>query len=241
LNAPPLAFSRLASPAHGGAPARPALRIVILSAVRFVRESVSEILGRNPCIAVLGHYALLHKALDEARQRNANIFLLDAAFAGGTSAVRQIREVAPEVRVVVLAVIEAQENVITWAEAGVAGYIPNTAALTELASLLLDISNGKQACSEKVAAALLHRIACGASNDQEAPSSSWPLTPRELQILNLIDTGLSNKEIARQLMISLGTTKSHVHSLLGKLNVQRRGQAAALMRRRQELIEAGPG
>jgi DNA-binding NarL/FixJ family response regulator len=238
LNARPLVFSRLGAPAHAGPQTRPALRIVILSEVRFVRESVAEVLGRDPGIAVLGHYAVLDKALDQMVTQRANIFLLDAAFVGGTSAVRQIREAAAEVRIVVLAVIEAQQNVITWAEAGVAGYIPSTAALTDMAKLLQDITHGKQACSEKVAAALLHRIACGASNDQHAPTSPSALTPRELQILNLIDAGLSNKEIARRLVISLGTTKSHVHSLLSKLNVQRRGQAAALIRQKQELIQA---
>jgi DNA-binding NarL/FixJ family response regulator len=240
LNIPPLPFLRPREPAHPGPPPRPALGIVILSAVRFLRESVAEVLGRDPGIAVLGHDAVLDKALDQTVTRRANIFLLDAAFAGGVGAVRQIREAAPEVSVVVLALIEAQENVITWAEAGVAGYIPGTAALTDLAKLLQDITNGKQACSEKVAAALLHRIACGVSNDQEAPTSSSPLTPRELQILNLIDAGLSNKEIARRLVISLGTTKFHVHSLLGKLNVQRRSQAAAWIRQKQELIRADP-
>jgi DNA-binding NarL/FixJ family response regulator len=61
-----------------------------------------------------------------------------------------------------------------------------------------------------------------------------------LQILNLIDSGLSNKKIARRLVISLGTTKSHVHNLLAKLSVQLRGEAAALMRRRHEPIHAGP-
>ena len=239
MNTPPPVLFRSGAPAAGPL-TRSALKIVILSAVRFVRESVSEVLGRDPGIAVLGHYAVLDKALDHTVRRRANIFLLDAAFVGGTSAVRQIREAAPEVRVVVLAVIEVQENIISWAEAGVAGYIPSTAALTDLAKLLQNISNGKQACSEKVAAALLHRIACGASNDQEALTSPSPLTPRELQILNLIDAGLSNKEIARRLVITLGTTKCHVHSLLGKLNVQRRGQAAALMRRTHKLIQVDP-
>lgn len=147
LNSPPLVFSRLGAPAYAGPPTRPALRIVILSAVRFVRESVCEVLGRDPEIAVLGHYAVLDKALDQTVARHANIFLLDAAFVGGTDAVRQIREAAPEVRVVVLAVIETQEDVITWAEAGVAGYIPTTAALSDLGRLLQDVSNGKQAFS----------------------------------------------------------------------------------------------
>jgi DNA-binding NarL/FixJ family response regulator len=236
----PLFFSRSGTSANADPTTRPALRIVILSAVRFLRESLSEILARDPGIAVLGHYAALDKALDDTLRQNANFFLLDAAFDGGPGAVRQIREAAPTVSVVLLAVVEAQENVVTWAEAGVAGYIPSTAAVTELATLLQDISNGKQACSDYVAAALLRRIACDSTPDERALDSPSPLTPRELQILELIDAGLSNKEIARRLAISLGTTKSHVHSLLGKLNVPCRGQAAALMRRGHKFIQAGP-
>jgi two-component system nitrate/nitrite response regulator NarL len=240
LNTPPLSFLRPGAPAHPGPPPRPALGIIILSAVRFLRESLSDVLGRDPGIAILGHHAVLAEALEETVTRHADVFLLDAAFIGGTGTVRQIREAAPEVRVVGFAIIETQENVVTWAEAGIAGYIPSTATLTELTTLLHDINNGKQACSTNVAAGLLRRIASGVTLDHAAPTSSSLLSPRELQILNLIDAGLSNKEIARRLMISLGTTKSHVHSLLAKLNVQRRGQAAALMRRGHELIHAGP-
>jgi DNA-binding NarL/FixJ family response regulator len=240
LNTPPLPLLRPGAPANPGPLSRPALGIVILSAVRFLRESLSEVLGRDPGIAVFGHHAVLAEALDETVTRHADVFLLDAAFIGGMGAVRQILEAAPEVRVVVLAVIETQENVVTWAEAGIAGYIPNTAAVTELTTLLHDINNGKQTCSMDVAAGLLRRIASGATLDHAAPTSPSLLTPRELQILNLIDSGLSNKEIARRLVISLGTTKSHVHNLLAKLSVQRRGQAAALMRRGHEPSHAGP-
>jgi DNA-binding NarL/FixJ family response regulator len=235
-----LSFLRPGAPDYPGPPPRPALGIVILSHVRFLRESLCEVLGRDPGIAILGHYAVLGEALDETVTRHVDVLLLDAAYIGGTGTVRQIREAAPEVRVVVLSIIETQENVVNWAEAGITGYIPTTAALTELTTLLHDISNGKQACSAHVAAGLLRRIASGATDDEHAPTSPLLLTSRELQILNLIDAGLSNKEIARQLVISLGTTKSHVHSLLAKLNVQRRGQAAALMRQRLEPIYAGP-
>ena len=137
-------------------------------------------------------------------------------------------------------ICETEENVVNWAEAGVAGYIPSTAALIELTMLLHDISNGKQACCAHVAAGLLQRIASGATLDHAAPTSRWLLTARELQILNLIDAGLSNKEIARRLVISLGTTKSHVHNLLAKLNVQRRAHAAALARRGHDPDHASP-
>ena len=91
---------------------------------------------------------------------------------------------------------------------------------------ILDIHGGEQPCSGRVAAELLRRIAVAESfgNARNAPSPALALTRREREAAELIATGLSDKEIARRLNISLATAKAHVHNLLGKLNVQRRGQ-----------------
>jgi DNA-binding NarL/FixJ family response regulator len=98
--------------------------------------------------------------------------------------------------------------------------------------LLADISAGRQACSGLVAAGLLQRIAAASVGPQKDALGPQLLTPRELEIMRLVSTGLSNKEIARRLNIGLTTTKSHVHNALGKLNVQRRGQVALWMHSR---------
>jgi DNA-binding NarL/FixJ family response regulator len=193
---------------------------------------LSEIFGRDPRIDVIGHHGSLGEALHPSRVQRADLFLVDAAFTDGLQAVDRIRKAAPAVLIVAFAVIETEENILAWAEAGVAGYVPSTAGLADLTSLVHDISNGMQPCSAKVAAGLLRRIA-GRVNSEPTVAAGAPLTLREAEIINLIDAGLSNKEIARRLAISVATTKSHVHSLLGKLNVQSRGLAAAQMRRRQ--------
>jgi two-component system, NarL family, nitrate/nitrite response regulator NarL len=95
-----------------------------------------------------------------------------------------------------------------------------------LNALVTDIEAGRQACSGSVSAGLIRRIAATAGSPGEQKFSPARLTRRELEIVGLIGTGLSNKEIARRLNIGVATTKSHVHSVLNKLNVQRRGQAA---------------
>jgi two-component system, NarL family, nitrate/nitrite response regulator NarL len=214
------------------APSEPrrAVKVMIFSEIRFLRESLADILARDVGIAIIGHHATLSDVLVRRATNQANVFLLDAAFSGGVGAAACIREAVPDGRVVVFAVGETEENIVAWAEAGVAGYVPRTAALHDLARLLHDIINGKQACSEEVAAGLLRRIAAGSHRERPAGNVDAPLTERELQVLDLIQDGLSNKEIARRLTISLGTTKSHVHNLLAKLNLQRRAQAAAWMR-----------
>lgn len=237
----PLPLSLRSSPAaHADPSSAQALGIVILSAVRFVRESLFEILGRDPDMRVFGHYAALDDALRETLTRRTDVFLLDAALINGKSAVKLIRETMPQTRVVVFALIETEENIIAWAKVGVAGYVPSTAALGELTTLLRDISDGKQTCSALVVPGLLRQIASDAHFGVPDPASV-ALTARELEILRLIDAGLSNKDIARRLAISSGTTKSHVHNLLAKLNVQRRGQAAAWIHRRtHEAAASGP-
>jgi DNA-binding NarL/FixJ family response regulator len=207
------------------------LRIAIISEVRFLRDSLADILRRDPGIAVIGDYAVLADALQQTSAPRANVFLLDATFAGGISGVARIRAAVPGVHVIVFAVVETRENVIAWAEAGIAGYVPNTAGLHDMTSLLHGIIKGKQACTEEVAAGLLRRIADGPMLNTAAASSNALLTEREFQILGLIEAGLGNKDIARHLAISLSTTKAHVHNLLEKLRLQRRGQAAAWIRR----------
>ena len=155
--------------------------------------------------------------------------LLDAAFCDGPTAVRQLRAAVPESPVVVLAVDETPETVIAWAEAGAIGYVPQTTALADLVGILVSISRGSQLCSAQIAFGLLRHVARTARSDP-AGSTTAPaatLTRREREIGLLIGAGLSNKEIARRLDIGVATTKSHVHNLLGKMNVQHRGQAAA--------------
>jgi DNA-binding NarL/FixJ family response regulator len=203
-----------------------ALTLIVASEVRFLRESLGEILGRVAALSVVGYGADLGQTLALCRDLRPDMVLLDAAMRDGPSAVRRLREVRAGLLVVAFAVSESVDTVLEWAEAGVAGYIPNTAAMTDLHALVAEISAGRQTCSPLVAAGLLQRVAASAIEPTRQTAGPHVLTPRELEIVRLISTGLSNKEIARQLNIGLATTKSHVHNVLGKLNLQRRGQVA---------------
>jgi DNA-binding NarL/FixJ family response regulator len=224
-NSAPRGSTRLASDVAG-------LRIAVVSEVRLLREGLAEILGRGPYISVVGLNADLTEAVALSPALRPDIMLVDGAYPGGPAAVTQIRQRQPNLRIVVFAVRETEENIIAWAEAGVIGYIPSTAGIADLVRLVTSIHNGEQTCSDRVAGGLLRRIARTAAlgTDRSVMSSAAPLTPRERQTAELIIIGLSDKEIARRLNIGLGTTKSHVHSLLGKLNLRRRGQVAARWR-----------
>jgi DNA-binding NarL/FixJ family response regulator len=212
--------------------AAPTLGILIASDVRFVRESLGEVLGRSGNFSVLGECADLDEILSMSRDLRPDLVLLDAAVRDGLAAVRRLREMRAALRVVVFAIAESVDSVLLWADAGVAGYIPSTAATTDLCAMIGDIGTGKQPCSASVAAGLLQRIATSIVPQPKSDAGPQALTPRELEIVRLISVGLSNKEIARRLNIGLATTKSHVHNALAKLNVQRRGQVATWMQSR---------
>jgi DNA-binding NarL/FixJ family response regulator len=203
-------------------------KVLLLSAVRLLSEGLAQALQRNNAASTLQLCLDLEEALTSIARFAPDIVLLDAALPEGPQAVGRILVVAPQVKVVVFAVAETSDNIITWAEAGVAGYIPRTAALAEVAPLLVAIMRGQQPCSAGVAAGLLRRLRVtmhtGPNGSELTPLPA--LTLREMQVIELIGIGLSNKEIARRLNIGLGTTKSHVHNLLAKLKIQRRAQAA---------------
>ena len=208
------------------------LRIVIVSEVRFRREILAEFLKRDASVSVVGLCADLAEVVALSPSLQADVVLVDGALRDSVVAARQTGHIKPDIRIIAHAVRETKEDVIAWAEAGAIGYIPDTAASADLVRLILDIHGGQQPCSGRVAAELLRRIAVteGLSVDRNAPIPALPLTRREQETAELIAMGLSDKEIARRLNISLATAKLHVHNLLGKLNVQRRGQVVVRMR-----------
>jgi DNA-binding NarL/FixJ family response regulator len=190
---------------------------------------LAEVFERDPQVASVRLCADLSEAVALSPAARPDAVLVDAGSAEGAQAVRRALEIAPSMRIVVFAVNENERDIVAWAQAGAVGYIPSSAALSDLVRLVADIRDGKQVCSGRVAAGLLRRVALASPPDSGRVAAP-ALTRRERQTAELIRVGLSDKEIARQLNISLATTKSHVHNLLGKLNVQRRSQVADCLR-----------
>jgi DNA-binding NarL/FixJ family response regulator len=195
--------------------------MLVISAIRLLRESLIEILGRDdrPCAEA----ATLSGALDVAREYRPTLVLLDSGLPEGTLAAARIADALPTARLIAFGIAETEEDVLAWVEAGVTGYVPNTASVADLLNLIEGITRGEQACPSRIAGSLLRRLAAQGRDRILAPEPQL-LTRREHEILGLISAGLSNKDIARRLSISLGTTKSHVHNLLGKLSLRRRSE-----------------
>jgi DNA-binding NarL/FixJ family response regulator len=213
--------------------ANPAPTILIASEIRLFGEGLAKVLAGDPTVSVAGYCLDAADLMLKTVSLKPDIILLDAGFQPGRGLVAQLKEAAPAAAVVVIALIEAAENVLAWLEAGAAGYISNATALADLPAILVGVSRGEQTCLPSVTAALIRRLQeLGTLASPWTASCMFPsLTSREVQIAELIDAGMSNKEIARHLKIGVSTTKSHVHNLLGKLKVQQRAKAAVRLRR----------
>ena len=159
-----------------------------------------------------------------------SIVLLNIATRDSALLLRAAMEISQNVRVIVLGVSEDDESeIVACAEAGVAGYHMRTESLGDLLVLMRKVADGKSFCSPGVSAILLRRLSALASQRQPA-ANGLVLTAREDQILRMLELGLSNQDIATQLCIAVPTVKNHVHSLLTKLDVNTRAEAAALCR-----------
>src|SRR5262245_12309246 len=124
--------------------------------------------------------------------------------------------------------VEAEHEILTWAEAGIAGFVPRSTSVSDIIRTVNLAVRGEQICSAKVAGSMMRRLRqLAASTWQERYSPVVArLTAREQEIAELISQGLSNKLIARRLRIEVATTKCHVHNILDKLKLSRRGDVA---------------
>ncbi len=205
------------------------IRVVIVADTRLYREGLAQVLSRGQQVSVIATATGGEEALTRLPELEPDVILVDMAMTGGLRAVRGLVESAPGARVVALAVAEQDEDVLGCAEAGVSGYVPREASVDDLVRVIESVARGEAICSPRIAASLLRRVAMLAAG-QGAALPQAQLTTREREIVRLIDRGLSNKEIARELGIEVATVKNHVHNLLEKLRVHRRGEAAAQMR-----------
>jgi len=209
------------------------VRALVASDIRLYREGLADGLARSGRVEVAGTAADPATTVELTRELAPDLVLVDLVMAGWEDAVRAVVGAENGARVVVLGVREVEDDVIACAEAGVSGYVTREASLDELTDVVESVARGESPCSPRISALLLRRVAETAGRGRGVPAAER-LTRREAEIVGLIDEGLSNKQIAGRLSIEPATVKNHVHSILEKLQVERRAEAAARVRSRQD-------
>lgn len=205
------------------------LRVLVVSSVRLFQEAFTALLGRDHGISIVGA-ASPPQASAIAGELRPDVVLFDATRQSNLDYAKDLAEQRPAAKVVAFGVAETDAEIVTLAEAGIAGYVSDDAAAEDVAAVLASTMRDELLCSPRDAAKLCHHVALMSRHGHGGDPHAAALSRRELQIASLIDRGLSNKEIARRLGIQAATVKNHVHNILDKLKVHRRGEAVACLR-----------
>jgi DNA-binding NarL/FixJ family response regulator len=205
------------------------IRLVIASPVRLVREGLAASLHGRDGVSVVDAVSLDAQGIDRIAAAAPDAVLVDLGQTDALATARLLRSASPEAKLVAFALDEIDAGVFACAAAGFSSYVPRESGTDELLRALADAMDGRMHCAPHIAAAMFRRLADFLRDT--APRAALPaLTMRESEILALAEKGRSNKEIARDLAISCATVKNHMHNILQKLQVSRRGQAVARLR-----------
>jgi DNA-binding NarL/FixJ family response regulator len=194
------------------------IRVLIVDDHFAARIGLTVAVGHEPDMEVVAQAATMADAVAEYALHRPDVVLMDYALGkeSGVDAVRGIRADYPQARVLMLTVFDGEEDVFRAVDAGACGYLTKSAHAPEVAAAIRVVAAGDTYFSLPALAKL------------EARGQRLPLTPRELEILQLIVNGLSNKEIGARLIITEGTVKLHVAKVLAKLGAADRTRAAIL-------------
>jgi DNA-binding NarL/FixJ family response regulator len=202
------------------------MRILLVDDHPITRAALASLLEGHG-FSVAGEAADGQEAIDLARRLRPDLVLLDLSMPGldGLQALPRIREAAPETEVVVLTASGTEENLLAAIRGGAAGYLLKSEPPERIAEFLRGVAQGEAALSGEVARRLLEQVREGGAGHIVPDEIARSLSARELEVLLLLDEHLGTDEIAARLFISEHTVRSHVKSLLRKLNVSSRREA----------------
>ena len=204
-------------------------RLLIVDDHEVVRQGLVALLDRREGFQVVAEAGTVAEAIDQARRFEPDIVIMDVRLPDGSGieACREIRAELASTRVVMLTSYPDEEAVLSAIVAGAAGYLLKQIRARDLVAALEAVGRGESlldpAVTEKVLERI-RRIAMGGQSDELAV-----LTSQEQKILLLVAEGMTNKEIAADVFLSDKTVKNYVSSILSKLNLERRAQAAAFV------------
>jgi two-component system, NarL family, nitrate/nitrite response regulator NarL len=223
------------SPRHASATAYSSrlISVFVVADVWLHREGLEQALQRTGDVEVIGSESRIADAIPKISAMLPDVVVVDFRQPEGLQVVKVIGDLVPAAKVVALAVEEIDEEIIAWAEAGIAGLVGPDGSLDDLLTAIRSARRGEMRCSPRIAAILMARVARLSSRG--GTRTQTHLTPREIEIVHLIDQGYSNIQIAKELCIALSTVKNHVHNVLEKLHVHHRTQVSSRMGEEQML------
>jgi len=210
------------------------VRVLIVDDHEVVREGLRALLRRRTGLAVVGEADSVASAIEEARRSEPDVVIMDIRLpdGSGVEACREIRAQRPETKVIMLTSYADDDAVFASIMAGATGYLLKQTRTQSLVDAIERAVRGESLLDPAVTQRVLERVRnAGSSKDDELSL----LSEQEQKILDLIAEGKTNKEIAQEVYLSDKTVKNYVSSILSKLNLRRRSEAAAFIARRRPL------
>jgi two-component system nitrate/nitrite response regulator NarL len=210
------------------------IRVLVVSDVLFVRDCLCSVLAEQEGIDTVTDVDT-YNAQEGGTRFRPDVILFDAARPESVRHVKDLVALVPQSKVIAFGVKETDDEILALAAAGTAGYIRDSTEMIDVVRALQRVMCDELLCSPRTASSLYRHVATLTRSAREhcgddSLSCAASLSQREMQIAHLIDRGLTNKQIGRQLGIEPATVKNHVHNICGKLEVHRRGEAVARIR-----------
>lgn len=207
------------------------VKIMVVDDHTIVREGTARMLELTPEFLIVGQASSAREALDLIRTLNPEIVLMDIKMPGinGIEATRMIKQEWPDIEVIVLSMYDEEEYVVEAVKAGATGYLLKDSSQEDLVRAIRIVHSGGSLIQPGLARKVLKEFAHLARENVgvKGPTLLRELSDREVEVLQYVAEGKSNKEIADQLMISEKTVKAHLRSIFRKLEVGDRAQAVA--------------
>jgi NarL family two-component system response regulator LiaR len=199
------------------------VKVLIADDHAVVREGLRTLIGSEEGLVLVGEAADGAEAVIKARSLKPDVILMDLVMPrkGGIEAIKEIKREMPEAKILVLTSFGEKDKVFPAIKAGALGYLLKDTLPAQLLQAIYDVHSGKAPLQPSIALKVIGEI----QEPSDAASPEHLLTERELTVLKLVARGLTNQEIADELVISEWTVRTHVSNILEKLHVANRTQA----------------
>lgn len=210
------------------------IKVLIAHEVRVIKDGLASLLRQFPRFTIIDPPPQQTGYTEKQEGGTVDIVLAVSELFANTAAaqIQKIKDAFPEAKVVIIGVFGTENESLEFIEAGASGYVLPDSSLEHLIETIQTVYRGEASCPPDILALLFERVASLRTQLQIVQNNELgSLTQRELEILQLITDGMSNKEIAGYLGLELQTVKNHVHNILEKLRVHNRREAVACTRK----------
>ncbi len=210
------------------------IKVLLVIEVPLIGNIFASVLDDEPDINVVGYVTTPQGALEFIQAQEVHVVLVSVGLPeqGALVLTEKIVDCASSTKVLMLGLAEEDNNALRYIEMGAAGYILRDSSLKEFIEMIRLAQREEAQVSTKMTWAMMERLSNLArmfSAVESKIDGDVRLTSRELEVLQFIGEGLTNQEIAARLVVEVGTVKNHVHSILEKLNVSNRDEAASYL------------